>query len=64
MQNLQKHSRPIFIRKVEKIPKTANFKNRKVELVAEGFNAENVWILQGQKYVKLTQELSNKIKNK
>ena len=38
LQNLQKHSRPIFIRKVEKIPKTANFKNRKVELVAEGFN--------------------------
>ena len=63
-KNLQKHSRPVFIRKVDQIPKTANYKNRKVELVADGFkNVENVWILQNEKYVQLTEELSNQLKD-
>ena len=43
--NLQQQSVPVFIRKVDKIPKTANFKTRKVELVQEGFKCENVWLV-------------------
>ena len=60
-KNLQKHSRPIFVRLVEEIPKTANYKNKKVELVSEGFDVENVWILQGDEYVPLTPELALKL---
>ena len=59
--NLQKHSRPIFIRLVEDIPKTANYKNKKIELVSDGYNVENVWVLQGEKYVSLTKELGDKL---
>jgi hypothetical protein len=65
-KNLQKHSRPIFIRHVAQIPKTANFKNKKLELVAESFNATDVFVLQGKTYVALTdrlvQELNSDIK--
>jgi len=60
--NLQKHSRPVFIREIDFIPKTANYKNRKVELVADGFNlTKGIWILQGEKYVPLTDKLADQL---
>ena len=43
--NLQQQSVPVFVRKIDKIPKTANFKTRKVELVQDGFRCNDVWMI-------------------
>ena len=56
-QNLQVQSLPIFYRKIEKIPKTANFKTRKIDLINEGFHVDQVWILLDSKIQPLTDEI-------
>lgn len=55
--NLQQQSVPVFIRKVEKIPKTANFKTRKVELVQDSYKCKNVWLIQKVSYFSKSQDL-------
>ena len=59
--NLQDQSVPIFYRQVEAIPKTANFKAKKVELAAEGYNGNNTWILYEGKLVPLTEDIKSKL---
>ena len=62
-KNLQVQSVPIFYRKVEKIPKTANFKTRKIDLINESFDAEDVWILLDSKIKPLSKEIVENLHN-
>ena len=59
--NLQDQSVPIFYRQVEAIPKTANFKAKKVELAAEGYNGDHTWILYEGKLVPMTEDIKSKL---
>ena len=60
-QNLQSQSIPIFYRQVDSIPKTANFKAKKVELATEGYNGDNTIILHQGKFAKLTDDVKAKL---
>ena len=59
--NLQDQSVPIFYRQVETIPKTANFKAKKVELAAEGYNGSHTWLLYEGKLVPLSEDMKSNL---
>lgn len=59
--NLQEQSVPIFYRKVSEIPKTANFKAKKVELASQAYTADDVWLYNKGKLHQLDDKLRDQL---
>ena len=59
--NLQEQSVPIFYRKVSEIPKTANFKAKKVELASQAYTTDDVGLYNKGKLHQLDQKLRDQL---
>jgi len=68
--SLPSYAQPLFLRIKKEIEITGTFKHRKVELVKDGYNPEEIkepmyfCDHKAQTYLPLDQELYNKIQNK
>ena len=59
--NLQEQSVPILYRKVAEIPKTANFKAKKVELASQAYTTDGVWLYNKGKLHELDKKLRDQL---